>query len=551
MATLPEAFALHARQEKELKYGTAGFRDRADLPLHSMFVRMGVLAVLRSRSVGGRAIGVMITASHNEECDNGVKLVDSDGGMLASEWEPHAETLANAASLADFESAVLGLTAEVAGGVIVIGRDTRPHSSEFRDCVSMGASAMGGRVIDLGEVTTPQLHFVIQRANQHDLAHFEVAAALEDYYRSLAAGYFELLDSVDDEPSGKQTCPDSIIIDASCGIGGVAVLKMAQVMTDMTTSGSTRLEVDLRNNAGSGPVNAGCGAELVQKQVVPPKGVDALRDLGKLMCSFDGDADRIVFHSFREGGAWKLIDGDKIAALMSVMLIQELRAAGLDAQVSLGVVQTAYANGASTNYLRQQGVAIAMAKTGVKYLHHVAQSFDLGIYFEANGHGTVLISDKFHSLVATSSSSSGVGGGGASERSALAILRLKAFCKAINQAVGDAISDMLVCLASLRILSMDTQTWIDLFTDLPSKQLKIPVANKAVIVCSEDETFVVEPQALAADLQRAMADIPCGRCFVRPSGTEDVVRVYAEAATAEQANLLADRAREAVLSYCQ
>lgn len=28
-------------------------------------------------------------------------------------------------------------------------------------------------------------------------------------------------------------------------------------------------------------------------------------------------------------------------------------------------------------------------KTGVKHLHHVAQEFDVGVYFEANGHGTV------------------------------------------------------------------------------------------------------------------------------------------------------------------
>lgn len=28
-------------------------------------------------------------------------------------------------------------------------------------------------------------------------------------------------------------------------------------------------------------------------------------------------------------------------------------------------------------------------KTGVKHLHHVAQGFDVGVYFEANGHGTV------------------------------------------------------------------------------------------------------------------------------------------------------------------
>jgi len=41
------------------------------------------------------AIGVMITASHNPEEDNGVKLIDPDGEMLESSWEVHATDLAN------------------------------------------------------------------------------------------------------------------------------------------------------------------------------------------------------------------------------------------------------------------------------------------------------------------------------------------------------------------------------------------------------------------------------------------------------------------------
>jgi len=32
--------------------------------------------------------------------------------------------------------------------------------------------------------------------------------------------------------------------------------------------------------------------------------------------------------------------------------------------------------------------------TGVKFLHHKAQEFDIGVYFEANGHGTVVYSGK-------------------------------------------------------------------------------------------------------------------------------------------------------------
>lgn len=41
-------------------------------------------------------IGVMITASHNPECDNGVKLVDPKGEMLEQNWEALATDLANA-----------------------------------------------------------------------------------------------------------------------------------------------------------------------------------------------------------------------------------------------------------------------------------------------------------------------------------------------------------------------------------------------------------------------------------------------------------------------
>lgn len=37
-------------------------------------------------------------------------------------------------------------------------------------------------------------------------------------------------------------------------------------------------------------------------------------------------------------------------------------------------------------------VPVHCVKTGVKHLHHKAQEFDVGVYFEANGHGTVSMS---------------------------------------------------------------------------------------------------------------------------------------------------------------
>lgn len=57
----------------------------------------------------------------------------------------------------------------------------------------------------------------------------------------------------------------------------------------------------------------------------------------------------------------------------------------------VGIVQTAYANGASTRFIREQlKLETVVTPTGVKHLHAAAEAFDIGIYFEANGHGTIL-----------------------------------------------------------------------------------------------------------------------------------------------------------------
>ena len=112
----------------------------------------------------------------------------------------------------------------------------------------------------------------------------------------------------------------------------------------------------------------------------------------------------------------------------------------------------------------------------------------------------------------------------------------------------DAISYYIYYLSfrhnNIQILNMDVTAWSAIYTDLPSKQLKVPVTGvkKEQIKCNEDETRLVSPVSLQHALDIAMNSIPSGRCFIRPSGTEDVVRVYAEAATQDHADTLAQEA---------
>ena len=119
------------------------------------------------------------------------------------------------------------------------------------------------------------------------------------------------------------------------------------------------------------------------------------------------------------------------------------------------------------------------------------------------------------------------------------LLRLLAARQLINQAVGDAISDMLFVEAVLGMRGWQLEDWDGLYTDLPSRQTKLPVMDRAVVECTADETRTTAPASLQPALDALMKRFPQGRCFVRPSGTEDVVRVYAEAETQAQADELA------------
>ena len=87
---------------------------------------------------------------------------------------------------------------------------------------------------------------------------------------------------------------------------------------------------------------------------------------------------------------------------------------------------------------------MACTSTGVKHLHHKAAEFDIGIYFESNGHGTVLFSAR-----AMESFKMAVEDQRLASTARQAAEQLLALTSLINQAVGDSISDLLLVEAIL------------------------------------------------------------------------------------------------------
>ncbi|KAH8046318.1 phosphoacetylglucosamine mutase [Aureococcus anophagefferens] len=326
--------------------------------------RVGMLAAYRSRDRGGAAVGVMVTASHNPVKDNGVKIVDPSGAMLAMDWEAKAEAVARAREPAPRRAA----RAAAAGAPSSASASSRRPSSTTacaRNGFERGAASRAG--------------FMLHRLFQPDALD---GPRLYGYAEGLVEAFADLAFASPD-PSAPRCRPDAtLVVDCAGGAGFYAAARRAPA----------------------------------PKQRLPPANCGYARAPSARFCSVDGDADRVVYGYYDASQAFKILDGDKIAALLANF--------------------TAYANGAAHDYLAGRGVAVAYAKTGVKYVHHEAEKFDVGVYFEANGHGT---------------------------------------------AAGDALADALLVEAILCVTKTSIEGWDAIYADLPSRQLKQKVKSREAL----------------------------------------------------------------------
>lgn len=476
--------------------------------------RVGLLAGLLSRFHEGRFVGVMVTASHNPVEDNGVKLVDPEGEMVVGVWEELATDLANTRD-SDLEGVLQDICKKMNikrefDVNVAVGRDTRPSGVELCEAIEFGVKSIcdGANFKNLDLQTTPQLHFSIKELNS----------------TGSSAGYFEHFSSSFEKLLQGKKLKGRLVIDAANGIGSQSAEAFKERLR-----GSTGFEPEILNSGDKEDdvLNLDCGADFVKIQMRAPKGII---DCGKpegisnnvRFASLDGDADRLIYFYFVDG-QFKMLDGDRISVLFAFYLRKLLKEAGLFDSLRFGAVQTAYANGASSDFLRKQGIAVALACTGVKNLHHVAaKEYDIGVYFEANGHGTVLFGPR-----------------------ALAVLnqspKLKLVKELVNQCVGDAMSDLLFVEAILCEEEMSLAEWDGLYSELPSRQLKVKVTDRSAFKTTDADTKLTHPPHLQPQIDELITRVGKGRAFVRPSGTEDVVRVYAEAATREECDWLADK----------
>ena len=272
------------------KYGTAGFRCSSEL-LKEISIKIGEILAILCYKKNKKYIGIMITASHNNYQDNGIKIINCNGNMINKEDEELVTSYING----NFKIGKNRLKTN-----IVIGMDTRESSNEIRKLIIKGINNVdiSSNIINLNLVTTPIIHYEVWKRNND-----ETNPYLNYYFEKFNFKKIKKLF-------------ENTLIDCANGVSYIWLKKLENYI-------KINLNEDIKLNLINTDIydyerlNNKCGSDYICNYKILNE--DQNKHKG-LMVSFDGDGDRIVFYYVKENEL-KLLDGDKISSLIIKYLL--------------------------------------------------------------------------------------------------------------------------------------------------------------------------------------------------------------------------------------
>ncbi|TWG98036.1 phosphoglucosamine mutase [Mesorhizobium sp. J18] len=382
---------------------------------------------------------------------------------------------------------------------VVLGKDTRLSGYMIENALVSGFCAAGMDVFLLGPIPTPAVAMLV-RSLRADIG-VMISASHNPYHdngiKLFGPDGYKLSDEIESrietmlDQEVEMALADAEALGRAKRIDGVhdRYIEFAKrtLPRSMSLSG-LRVVVDCANGAAYKVAPAALwelGAEVVTIHA-EPNGMNINQDCGSthplslakkvhevradIGIALDGDADRVVMVD--ENGT--IIDGDQIMALIAQTWLENGRLAGG------GIVATVMSNLGLERFLGDQGLALHRTKVGDRYVVEHMRAHGLNVGGEQSGH--VVLSDF--------------------------------------STTGDGLVCALQVLAAIKRMNRPASEVCRRFEPVPQVLKNVHFSGGKPL---ESEPV----KAIIADARSRLGEK--GRLVIRPSGTEPLIRVMAEA----------------------
>jgi phosphoglucosamine mutase len=434
------------------------------------------------------------------------RLFGTDGvrGLANSELTPELALAVSSAAARVLADRGLGHRP-----VAIVGRDPRASGEMLEAAVTAGLTSAGADVLRVGMLPTPAIAHLVSEFSA-DLGVMISAShnpMPDNGLKLFAAGGRKLPDAVEDEIAARVDShgsqrPTGALIGRVRDVPGAADRYMDHLLATAPRSlAGVRVVVDCANGAASGiapEVYRKAGADLVALHAQPDglnindgcgcTHLDGLRKAvleqgAALGIAHDGDADRCL----AVDATGEVVDGDQIMAILAVAM----QASGQ--LVDNTLVATVMSNLGLHLAMREHGVLVRTTPVGDRYVLEALAAGGFSLGGEQSGH-----------VVLPEYASTGDG----------LITALRLMSRIV--ASGGSLAEL-----------------AGVVTRLPQVLINVAVADK---------TKVAMAPTVAGAIACAEAELgETGRVLLRPSGTEQLVRVMVEAPTESLATTIAQR----------
>ena len=389
---------------------------------------------------------------------------------------------------------------------VLIVRDTRESGPMLESALAAGIAAAGGEALLGGVLPTPAAAVLTKRLSL-DLA--VVVSASHNPYPDNGIKFFSALGTkLDDSTEARmeallddpaEAAEPGRVRELNGGLGDY--LRALEAYFPLDLSGR-RVMLDCANGAtfeAAPAIFERLGAE-VEAIAVEPDGrnindgcgsthLDRLAEAiagseATVGFAFDGDGDRVL----AVDGEGRTHDGDELIALAA-------RGMAARGELGGGVAVTVMSNYGFHRAMAEAGIEVATTQVGDRYVLDELRKRSWALGGEQSGH---IIDTRF-------------------------------------AATGDGIA---AALATMRELGGDELDAVVPMEKLPQKLVNVKVADREAVSGASAVWEAVESEGAALEGR--------GRVLLRPSGTEPLVRVMAEAPSAEEAEAVCERLAEIV-----